>query len=219
MTNTQNATIVGLIALDFTALKALIGDKSKVRFENTIVLADDEMTYSYTIGAANKTMCVIDYEGPVKDLFKQDEFPIDILNKETVAIVVVGNEENGYTAVNSMVDFTDVEDGTNVLVDIYCENNNVEKPSPTASSVKTVPPEEVSGAVAPDVQDQPVVDTEYDAFADRVASHDKHYQFSDDLNVWRRGDAEHKNLTAIAESKGGRYKQLWDNIYKTTSVV
>ena len=215
MTNTQNATIVGLIALDFTALKALIGDKSKVRFENTIVIADDEMTYSYTIGAANKTMCVIDYEGPVKDLFKQDGFPIDILNKETVAIVVVGNEENGYTAVNSMVDFTDVEDGTNVLVDIYCENNNVEKPSPTASSVKTVPPDEVSGAVAPEVQDQPVVDTEYDDFVRRVAAFDKHYDYSDDIGVWQRGNQEHKYLTAIAETKGGKYKELWDNLYKT----
>lgn len=205
MTNTQNATIVGLIALDFTVLKALIGDKSKVRFEDTIVLADYEMTYTYTIGTANKTMCVIEYEGPVKDLFKQDGFPIDVINKETVAIVVVGNEENGYTAVNNMFDFTDVKDGTNVLIDIYCENNNVEKPSSTETK-------QVTKSVEED-------DAEYALFTARVTKHDKHYQFSDVISMWRRSEAEHVNLTIIAESKGGRYKQLWDNACKTTSIV
>ena len=196
MTTTKSITIVGIIAGDFATIRELLVDKALVKLEKRLVICDNESTYSYEIAPASSNTCVVIYNGPLNDMFRQDGFPSDLINIETLAIVTVGTAEYGYMAPNCVEDFQTTQRENNPLIEIYCDND------PTMVQTQTPP-----------------VDTEYDAFADRVASHDKHYQFSDDLNVWRRGDAEHKDLAAIAESKGGRYKQLWDNIYKTTSVV
>lgn len=57
-------------------------------------------------------------------------------------------------------------------------------------------------------------DEEFDAYRERLNYHDWHFDYSDDIKVWRRGNEAHKALMDIAKEKGGIYIACWNHRVK-----
>lgn len=48
------------------------------------------------------------------------------------------------------------------------------------------------------------------AYYEDLASHDWFYEYTDDYRVWAAGDANFKRLARVAETHGGRHRELFD---------
>lgn len=53
-------------------------------------------------------------------------------------------------------------------------------------------------------------DEEFDAYRKRVLNHDFYYFYSDDIRVYNAGEQRNKELSDIANEKGGIYLTFWN---------
>ena len=58
-------------------------------------------------------------------------------------------------------------------------------------------------------------DDEFDKYRRRCIYHDWYHDYSDDIEVWRRGNEKEKELEKIAKEKGDKYQIYWEYAKRT----
>lgn len=61
----------------------------------------------------------------------------------------------------------------------------------------------------------PTGDLEFDKFRFMVFNHDYYYEYSDDNNVWKTGEAQRKRILEIVKEKAGIYETFWNYYLKS----